>query len=224
MSSPARCQWQTKQHGTGQADRRRQESLNLCLARAQWPGRRGKRHSGFARRKEFHAKGAPPKTAFWFLCRRGQRNPPPERRNPPFRVLSNDGKNQRSPGAGSEECKHSSRLPPDPVTGDSSRESFLESGAGGTADCFPFRAAAAGWAIQRRPGKLDEENAPGSSSRRGWFWLGGRMVSAPTKTGETIKNVGATGWPLPPVCVPNGRRGETKFRRKFFCLLFFQEK
>ena len=26
---------------------------------------------------------APPKTAFWFLCRRGQRNPPPERRNFP---------------------------------------------------------------------------------------------------------------------------------------------
>ena len=61
------------------------------------------------------AEGAPPKTAFWFLCRRGQRNPPPGRRNPPFHVLSSNGKNQwprppslapsgqftlRSPGAG----------------------------------------------------------------------------------------------------------------------------
>ena len=101
--------------------------------------------------------------------------------------LSDQKGTKESPGAGSEECKHSSRPPPDPVTGDVSRESFLESGAGGTADCFPFRAAAAGWAIQRRPGKLDEENAPGACSRRGWFWLGGRMVSAPTKTGETIK-------------------------------------
>ncbi len=83
MSSPARRQWQTKQHGTGQADRRRQESLNLHRARAQWPGRRSRGHSSFARREELPAKGAPPKTAFWFLCRRGQRNPPPERRNFP---------------------------------------------------------------------------------------------------------------------------------------------
>ena len=35
----------------------------------------------------------------------------------PRYVLSKDGKNQRSPGAGSEECKHSSRLPPDPGYG-----------------------------------------------------------------------------------------------------------
>ena len=43
--------------------------------------------------------------------------PLPERRNSPRYVLSQDGKNQRSPGTGSEECKHSSRLPSDPVTG-----------------------------------------------------------------------------------------------------------
>ena len=61
---------------------------------------------------------------------------------------------------------------------------FLASGAGSAADCPRFHAAAAGWAIQRRPGKLGEENAPGASSRRGWFWLGGRMVSAPTKWGK----------------------------------------
>ena len=192
--------------------------------------------------------------------------------------LSDQKGTKESPGAGSEECQHSSRLPPDPVTGDASRESFLEPGAGGAADCPRFPAAAAGWAIRGKLGKLDGESAPGASSRRGWYVIGGRRNAAPTqgsgpgcrgglwppavycpakpydtsqadplgrrnisptpsrwifaggwypplqKTGETIKNVGATGWPLPPVCVQNGRRGETKFRRKFFCLLFFQEK
>ena len=55
----------------------------LFHARAQWPGRRVGSHSGFARRKEVLAEGAE-KTAFWFLCRREQRNPPPGRRNSPF--------------------------------------------------------------------------------------------------------------------------------------------
>ena len=58
---------------------------------------------------------------------------------------------------------------------------FLASGAGGTADCFPFRAAAAGWAIQRRPSQLDDENAPGACSRRGWYVIGGRRNAAPTQ-------------------------------------------
>ena len=71
--------------------------------------------------------------------------------------------------------------PRTPVTGDASRKSFLESGAGGTADCFPFRAAAAGWAIQRRPSQLDDENAPGACSRRGWYVIGGRRNAAPTQ-------------------------------------------
>ena len=71
-----------KQHGTSQAAPVRAVRHNHHPARAQWPGRRGTRHSGFARRKKQTAKGAQPKTAFWFLCRRGQRNPPPERRNP----------------------------------------------------------------------------------------------------------------------------------------------
>ena len=180
MSSPARCQWQTKQHGTGQADRRRQESLNLCLARAQWPGRRGKRHSSFARREEFPAKG-PHQNGVLVPLPPWAKEPAAGAAELPRYVLSKDGKNQRSPGAGSEECQHSSRLPPDPVTGDASRESFLESGAGGTADCFPFRTAAAGWAIQRRPSQLDDENAPGACSRRGWYVIGGRRNAAPTQ-------------------------------------------
>ena len=108
---------QTKQHGISQADPVGAAGSNLRHARAQWPERRGECHSGFARRKELPAEGASPKTAFWFLCRRGQRNPPPGRRNPLFRVLSRDGKNQRSPGVGSGECKHSSRPPPDPRYG-----------------------------------------------------------------------------------------------------------
>ena len=95
--------------------------------------------------------------------------------------LSEQKGTKESPGAGSEECQHSSRPPPDPVTGDASWESFLEPGAGGAADCFPFRAAAAGWTIQRRPGKLDEENAPGACSRRGWYVIGGRRNAAPTQ-------------------------------------------
>ena len=35
-------------------------SLNFHHARAQWPGRRGKRHSNFARRLRIWTKGAPP--------------------------------------------------------------------------------------------------------------------------------------------------------------------
>ena len=79
---PVHCQ--TKQHGTSQADPVGAPGPNFCRARAQWPGRGAGGHSGFARRKGQIAKGAPPKTAFWFLCRRGQRNPPPGRRNSPF--------------------------------------------------------------------------------------------------------------------------------------------
>ena len=95
--------------------------------------------------------------------------------------LSDQKGTKESPGAGSEECQHSSRLPPDPVTGDASRESFLESGAGGAADCPRFRAAAAGWDVGRKSGRLDGESAPVAISRRGGFWLGGRMrTSAPT--------------------------------------------
>ena len=33
---------------------------------------------------EISRRRGPSKTAFWFLCRRGQRNPPPGRRNSPF--------------------------------------------------------------------------------------------------------------------------------------------
>ena len=102
-----------KQHGKGQADPVDAAGPNLRRARAQWPGKRGTATQILPAGRDQPPKG-PQKTAFWFLCRRGQRNPPPGRRNSPFCVLSNDGKNQRSPGAGSEECQHSSRPPPDP--------------------------------------------------------------------------------------------------------------
>ena len=49
---------QAKQHGTGQADPVGAQVINLRPARAQWPGRRGRSHSGFARRKGLPAKGA----------------------------------------------------------------------------------------------------------------------------------------------------------------------
>ena len=58
-------------------------------------------------------------------------------------------------------------LPPDPITGDASQGPFLASGAGRAGDCCPFCAAAADRAVSGKPGKLDEENAPGASSRRG---------------------------------------------------------
>ena len=54
-----------------------------------------------------------------------------------------------APGTGSEERQRSSRLPPDPVTGDASPRPFRGPGAGGTADCLRFCAAAAGRAISR---------------------------------------------------------------------------
>ena len=47
-----------KQHGTGQAAPVGAAGPILRHARAQWPGRRGTRHSNFARRTGFPAKGA----------------------------------------------------------------------------------------------------------------------------------------------------------------------
>ena len=47
-----------KQHGKGQADPVDAAGPNLRRARAQWPGKRGKSHSNFARRKGQTAKGA----------------------------------------------------------------------------------------------------------------------------------------------------------------------
>ena len=47
------------------------------------------------------------------------------------------------------------------------------------------------------------------------------------RSGGTLpktNKAGATGKAAPLFCVQNGRRGETKFRRKFFCLLFFLRK
>ena len=71
-----------------------------------------------------------------------------------------------------------------PLRGTLPGELFLEPGAGGTADCLRFCAAAAGWDISRKPGKLDEESAPVATSRRGWSVIGGRMgTSAPTQGG-----------------------------------------
>ena len=46
----------------------------------------------------------------------------------------------------------------------------------------------------------------------------------PYKNGGNNKKRGSDRTATPTVCVQNGRRGETKFRGKFFCLLFFQEK
>ena len=118
-----------------------------------------------------HRRG-PPKTAFWFLCRREQRNPPPERRNSPRCVLSKDGKNQRSPGAGSEERQRSSRLPPDPVTGDAFLKPFRESGAGG--DRIVSASPPLPLARQSKKAvRLDEESAPVATSHRGWAVIAG---------------------------------------------------
>ena len=72
-------------------------SGNFCKPRAQWPGRKRGGHSIFARRKFSNIKqesvprngvrgkatmstkcsSEPSPAAFWFLCRRGQRNSPP---------------------------------------------------------------------------------------------------------------------------------------------------
>ena len=237
--------------------------------------------------------------------------PLPEQRNSPRYVLSQDGKNQRSPGTGSEECKHSSRLPPDPITGDASLGPFREPGAGGTVDCPRFPAAAAGWATSRKPSGWTEKarlvqaaveavrirradgirpypqhgslcvgagvptgpstaqpNSMAQTRRPQWerqaqssatpgpsgpgeevgatqilpagrnfppkgpqktaFWFlcrrGQRNPPPERRNSPKNKKAGATGKAAPLFCVQNGRRSETKFRRKFFCLLFFSRK
>ena len=71
--------------------------------------------------------------------------------------------------------------PRTPVTKNASRKSFREPGAGGSADCRPFRAAAAGWVTEGKPVALDEESAPVATSRRGWSVIGGRRNAAPTQ-------------------------------------------
>ena len=164
---------QTKQHGISQADPVGAAGSNLRHARAQWPERRGGCHSGFARRKELPAEGASPKTAFWFLCRRGQRNPPPGRRNPLFRVLSRDGKNQRSPGVGSGECKHSSRPPPDPRYGRRFPEVFPRIRRGWCSRLPPLPRRCRWLGNQQKTVRLDQECAPGASSRRSWAVVAG---------------------------------------------------
>ena len=72
-----------KQHGTGQAAPVGAAGPILRHARAQWPGRRSRSHSNFARRTGFPAKGAA-KNGVLVPLPPWQRNPPPERRNPPF--------------------------------------------------------------------------------------------------------------------------------------------
>ena len=156
--------------------------LSFRYARAQWPGRRGKRHSGFARRMKWSAKGAR-KNGVLVPLPPWAKEPAAGAAEPHFCVLSSDGKNQRSPGFVSEERQRSSRQPQTPLRGTLPGKLFLEPGAGGTVDCLRFCAAAAGWDISRKPGGLDEENAPVATSRRGWSVIGGRMVSAPTQGG-----------------------------------------
>ena len=145
----------------------------LSRKRAQWPGRGGSSHSSFARRKEFHAKGTQPKNGVLVPL-------PPERRNPPFGVLSNDGKNQRLPGTGSEECKHSSRPPPDPRYGGRFPGSRSAHPARAVQLIAPASAPLPLAGQSEKAVRLDEENAPGACSRRGWFGFGGRRNAAPT--------------------------------------------
>ena len=64
-------------------------------------------------------------------------------------VLSSDGKNQRSPGPGSEERQRSSRQPRTPLRGTHPGRLCQNAGADGAADCLPFRAAAADLAVFR---------------------------------------------------------------------------
>ena len=83
--------------------------------------------------------------------------------------------------------------------------------------------------------RLDEESAPGACSRRGWWVIGGPVrTPAPTPSLWIFaggwypplrkrKNVGATAGAVPTFLVGYGRRGETKFRRKFFAKLSFKK-
>ncbi len=148
------------------------------------------------------AVGTPPPTGHTLKVGAGvspARPVPPNPQNVVFVVLSKDGKNQRSPGTGSEECKHSSRLPPDPITGDASLGPFLASGAGGAVDCPRFPAAAAGWAIQK--------NSPAGREKT-------RLEPAAVEAGADTTG----GWypPLPPTRQPL-RRGRCPHRPAVNC-------
>ena len=224
----------------------------LRHARAQWPGRRGKATRILPAGRDKLPKG-PQKTAFWFLCRRGQRNPPPGRRNSPFGVLSNNGKNQRLPGAGLRGVPAlQSPAPGPPLRGTLPGQPFRASGAGGAADCPRFRAAAAGWAIWRTLSGWAEKArlvhtavGAGAGSAGGetpplhqaFQILCGPVRPIPPIRGKwlkakrgrdhrplrKLKNVGATAGAVPTFLVRYGRGGETKFRRKFFAKLSFKK-
>ena len=194
----------------------------------------------------------PEETAFWFLCRRGQRNPPPERRNSPFTrvfLFACPKRNQKCPGdwlRGVHALQ--SPAPGPPLRGSLPGQSSRASGAGGAVDCPRFRAAAAGRAIRGKPsgwtGKTRLAEAAvgaGSSSaggetpplRQAFQILCGPMrASAPTPNlwsfaggwyPPLLKNVGATAGAVPTFLVRYGRGGETKFRRKFFAKLSFKK-
>ncbi len=72
-------------------------------------------------------------------------------------------------------------LPPDPITGDASRETVprIRRGQGRGLPSVPRRCRWPG--KEERAVRLDQESAPGASSRRSGFVIGGRMVSAPTE-------------------------------------------
>ena len=158
----------------------------------------------------FPPKG-PEKTAFWFLCRRGQRNPPPGRWNSPFAgvcLSERSERHERIAGGrrnrtGGKTARSSmSAYPRTPITGDASRAAVPRIRRGRCSRLSPLPRRCRWPGGLGRAVRLDDGSAPGASSCRGWFRSGGRrnallkssrrgwfrnfgrMVSAPTEAAE----------------------------------------
>ena len=122
---------------------RRAEGDKKALTSAQ-PGPSGPEREGRATQilpagKVFLPKG-PEKTAFWFLCRRGQRNPSPGRRNSPFAWVCLSERSERHERIAGGRRNRTGGQPPGPpcrlspgppLRGTLPGRSFRNAGAGG---------------------------------------------------------------------------------------------
>ena len=181
----------------------------------------------------------PEETAFWFLCRRGQRNPPPERRNYPFTrvfLFACPKRNQKCPG----DWLRGVQALQSPAPGPPLRRTLP-----GSRPAHPARAVQsiapasaplplAGILEERRAGWTKKARLVLAAVGAGSSSAGGETPPLRQTFGvlradyirpyKNRKNVGATAGAVPTFLVCYGRRGETKFRRKLFCLLFSPKK
>ena len=171
---------------------RRAEGDKKALTSAQ-PGPSGPEREGRATQilpagRVFLPKG-PEKTAFWFLCRRGQRNPSPGRRNSPFAWVCLSERSERHERIAGGRRNRTGGQPPGPPCrlspGPPLRGRFPEDRS-----VTPARVVTGLPPLPRRcrwPGKgekavrLDGESAPVATSRRCWSVFGGRRNAAPTQ-------------------------------------------